>query len=490
MDLTYVYDALSFGNAKQLAEEMDKLPVEELEEDTEKTIFTSLMEESETSPLGNEAVKIIMERWRRSDIDGNLPETPVYFLMQPDIPQEAFNTMTKGLEEWNYFFFVYEFIYQDSSPKVEMALSRLDIAYGLQDKTVYESLIEELDKQFREEKSYNHVVKEHVGALLDEVNEYANRPEWIVSYYGDYIPDAEDPELAISEEYDLTKVLPDAESAANLFIKSIGELPFPFFSEKGSKAGEKIEKDVKETPEKNNIPVVRSPKRIKSPEPMCPRKITEEEEEAFETAKGGIKPAFVLAYNSATARQKVSILGDLAEEISEEVLGKDEFLFSILGPVNPIYGVPIDPDDQCFKYGGCRMFLCNEFETEDEFGHVDEDVEWFTGNCEYCHKKIAKKIYAVRRPLTWGGWKGCFCSFKCLRDIVPMNDALNNFIINKIEEQLHNIGIQDRIVYGDGEINNTELTSILKKQESEDFEGKYTKVAIEEIPKTRTGNFY
>jgi hypothetical protein len=488
MDLTFLYDALSFGNAEQLTKEMDKLPVEELDEDTEKTIFTSLMEKSETSPLGNEAVKIVMDRWKKSDIDGNLPETPVYFLMQPDIPQEAFNTMIKGLEQWNYFFFVYEFIYQDSSPEVQMALNRLDVAYGLQDKTVYESLIEELNKQFREEKTYNHVVREHIGALLDKVKDYAKRPDWIVSYYGDYIPDAEDPELAITKDYELANVLPDAESAVNLMMKALGELSFPYLVQK---AGKKIEGyDEKELPEKDNVPVILSPKKIMSSEPACPRKITEKQEEALETAKAGIKQAFLLAYNSATAREKVSILGDLADEIAEEVLAKDEFLFTILGPANPIYGVPIEPDSQCFKYGGCRMFLCNEFEAEDDFGHVDEDVEWFTGNCEYCHNKIAKKIYAVRRPLTWGGWKGCFCSFECLREIIPMNDAMNNFIVNRIEEQLNKIGIQDRIVYGEGEINNPVLKDILKEQEKKNFEGEFTKVTVEEIPKTENRNLY
>jgi len=186
-------------------------------------------------------------------------------------------------------------------------------------------------------------------------------------------------------------------------------------------------------------------------------------------------------------------LGDLVEDISEDLLRKDEKLFRIFGPANPVYGQVItDPEAESSKYGGCRMLTCVEFENEDEFGMITEDdpydfIEWFTGNCEYCHKKIAKKIYSLRRPLTFGGWKGTFCSFKCLRDVVPFNDVLNHFIINQIEQQLLEIGIQDRLASGEGEINDEELRWELEQSAEREIDGELPRVYIETLPESFPG---
>jgi len=478
--LTLVYDSLSIGLANELIVALDSLPIEKLNREKERVLFVCLMQQAATSPLGLRAVRLIMDRWHRGDIDGNLPETPVYFLMMPEIPQTVINLMVKALDNWDYFNFVYSLIHQDSSPEVQMALSRLEKAYGDQEAEIYRVLLKQIDKQRIEEESYNHVVKKFLEQKLDEVSSYTNVPEWIVSFYGEHIPNEGDPELEITEEMSLENVLPSAEEAADAVLNRVEGIPAHLLVSEEAAIKEVIEKeDLK--PEE--------PAEAKA----CPL-LTTTELEALKEAKEVVKDAFIMAYNAGTLRQKVALLGDLAGDISEEILNKDDFIFSILGPSNPIYGMPLDPESTCCKYGGCRMFTCVDFENEDDFGIIaeeepDEYIEWFSGSCEACHKKIAKKIYALRRPLTFGGWRGTFCSFKCLRSVVPMNDILNHALIDRIEEQLLDIGIQDRIVAGEGEINNEELTEELEKDAGEEVNGEYPRVMVQTIPESKTRKY-
>jgi len=282
--------------------------------------------------------------------------------------------------------------------------------------------------------------------------------------------------LEITKEMSIENILPSAEDAADAVLDRVEGIPTHLL--------------ISEEPD---IKKVIEDKDLKPEDPIegesCPL-LTTTQLEALKEAKKVLKDAFIMAYNAGTLRQKVALLGDLAGEISEEVLNKDDFIFSILGPANPIYGMPLDPESICCKYGGCRMFTCIDFENEDDYGIIAEDnpeeyIEWFSGACEACHKKIAKKIYSIRRPLTFGGWKGTFCSFKCLRSVVPLNDILNHALIDRIEEQLLDIGIQDRIVAGEGELNNEELKEELEKDVGEEVDGEFPKVIVQTIPESK-----
>nr|QBK92212.1 MAG: putative transmembrane protein [Pithovirus LCPAC304] len=462
--LSAVYHALSVGMSADLQSRLDVLPIELLSREADKKLFICLMTSAKTSPLGKKAAKIILERWKKGDIDEHLPESPVYFLMQAGIEQDIFDLMIAALDTWDYASFVYAFIHQDSSPEVEMALTRLDRAYGDQDQEVYQVLLQEIKRQHRNEDSYNHVVKAYLESKLEVVSDYAPRPKWIKSYYAT-LPDEGDPEMEVTEEMSIAGILPSAKDAADMILRTLEDMP--------------LVTDI--LPKKSR----KSKKKVSF---SCPR-ITPEQKEVLDSNKELVREAFVTAYNIGTVEQKVALLGDLAGEISKEVLATDEKLFTILGPTNPIYGMVIDPDSDCCKYGGCRMLTCIDFENEDEFGVIDEDnpeetIEWFSGFCEYCHLKIAKKIYALRRPLTFGGWKGVFCSFKCLRAVVPLNDALNHIIINQIEDQLLSIGIQDRIVSGKDEINNEELDEKYRESTQRQIDGNFTHVTIQTIPKS------
>jgi hypothetical protein len=42
---------------------------------------------------------------------------------------------------------------------------------------------------------------------------------------------------------------------------------------------------------------------------------------------------------------------------------------------------------------------------------------WFTGSCDECGRRIQSKQCAIREPREGGGWRGCFCSFECLKKV-------------------------------------------------------------------------
>lgn len=149
-------------------------------------------------------------------------------------------------------------------------------------------------------------------------------------------------------------------------------------------------------------------------------------------------------------------------------LKDDKIIFRILGPVNAVIDANLTSEAICSKYGGDRMFTCNEFEVIDvEDDSEDFNVDWFTGNCQQCNLKIDNRYWAVRRPLAEGGWKGCYCSWKCVREevIIPScNDVemcsieeeervdpnlAMQAIITRIEANMNRIGIQDRRVVGE-----------------------------------------
>lgn len=96
----------------------------------------------------------------------------------------------------------------------------------------------------------------------------------------------------------------------------------------------------------------------------------------------------------------------------------------IFGPVNcGSWGCKFSPDKKC------RMLICLCCENDD--GFENEDVDWFVGSCDFCEDEIFLKESTLRIPLEGGGWKGCFCSFQCIReayldgdtDKMPIRDA-------------------------------------------------------------------
>lgn len=154
----------------------------------------------------------------------------------------------------------------------------------------------------------------------------------------------------------------------------------------------------------------------------------------------------IISYAMAPVSEKLRMLG-------HDAIYEDEAVFREYGPVNTVYEGQGESEYECSKYGGCRMLLCNEFEAtmdgEDIDLMADYDLigerSWFTGQCQYeeCKThKIQAHHYALRLPLMYGGWKGCYCSFKCLEACT--NDSYTRTMIHIMKEQIMELGIRDR----------------------------------------------
>ena len=132
------------------------------------------------------------------------------------------------------------------------------------------------------------------------------------------------------------------------------------------------------------------------------------------------------------------------ENQSQQMLAKDQVLFRIFGPANPLVDQDLTLPGRSNKYGGCRMFLCDVFDYDDEFDYM---MDWFTGVCQQCHLRIRHRWYAVRMPGSHGGWTGCYCNWKCVREDVYEGDEpdlLTDELVSIFEANINNIGIQDR----------------------------------------------
>lgn len=153
-----------------------------------------------------------------------------------------------------------------------------------------------------------------------------------------------------------------------------------------------------------------------------------------------IRETLISLYATATVQEKI----DLLRQVHPMNDFSDEDIFRELGPCNTQY--TSNPDllpKKCSKYGGCRMFLCTEFECDEEdicSSQVKEITEWFIGKCQSCDKIIPKKHYAVREPLHHGGWKGCYCSLEC----IEKQPRVVKNLLRHLNSQLLQYGIRER----------------------------------------------
>jgi hypothetical protein len=571
-------NAIAVGDTSLVKRILDKIPVERLDEaDSDKLLINAIQAALLVGPAPQETIRLVLQRWMESDVTGHLVSTPVYLTMLPtptwfqdfrnsmeqQLGLEPFDVIIQALKDslagWNYFFFVQELIHQDSSPLVEMALNRLDRVYGLQDKEVYLALQNELDRQRSQEGTYNHVVRQRVDQLLEEVGDWAPIPDYMGNFYGT----EEDPfllpregEIDLEETSHLLEKFPSAEEAANVILEDIqkgfkeAQLALPtrqaFISTYNSSSLEEKLRLLQINPDrlKKELEALEIASLLETDpdtlleleaadfiEALHLHPTTLEFRDAGLVAKLGVEEVdafkrFLVRERTGQERSDLlgrsmkdlqSLLGvDLtvgatdfmnflgleAEVLSLPNLAKaqkfgldadvlrelenDRIVFNFLGPANPIFG-PLDPDSTCCRYGGCRMFTCIDLENEDEFGVIDydnpeESIEWFTGSCEYCHRKIAKPIYAVRRPFPFGGWKGCFCSFKCLRAVVPLQDVITHFIINLVENEMNEFKIQDRNF--EDEPTTTQAQALARLDAQEQAYGTTVEIESQSLPQT------
>jgi hypothetical protein len=151
--------------------------------------------------------------------------------------------------------------------------------------------------------------------------------------------------------------------------------------------------------------------------------------------------------------EKLAIFKSTLERITYidmEKRDQNSVLFRLYGPaiLSPF------PSVEEMRYGGQRMFISTLYPNIGDDGVV-ESGEWFTGSCDFyqCGGRIRRRWHAVRIPVIAGGWMGCYCSVKCVRltlaipqhyEGVPETDIATRILVDIMEAQLLEIGIQDR----------------------------------------------
>lgn len=182
------------------------------------------------------------------------------------------------------------------------------------------------------------------------------------------------------------------------------------------------------------------------------------DEQAIKLLIDGIRSQNITIDNMDDAIDKLHLLwGSLSQEDKQKLLEpylekeqllnlqNDIMIFRILGPANTIMFPSLDD----LQNGGYRMFLNGIFDYDEETGELND---WFVGSCQQCNLKIRVKWHAVRMPRPGGGWVGCFCSMKCVREEINRYEQfygepeiMTRLITDKVEGYLLKYRIQDRI---------------------------------------------
>jgi hypothetical protein len=112
------------------------------------------------------------------------------------------------------------------------------------------------------------------------------------------------------------------------------------------------------------------------------------------------------------------------------------------------------PEKNCLtagqKLGPCRMLSCNcciDLDEEEDYDpySAPDPTNWFVKQCENCEREIANVSYAVRFPVTGGGWIGCYCSFKCMLKNPPRPIYHETeMTLERVQEIILHRGIMDR----------------------------------------------
>lgn len=100
--------------------------------------------------------------------------------------------------------------------------------------------------------------------------------------------------------------------------------------------------------------------------------------------------------------------------------------------------------------GPCRMLVCTcryVNDTDDVVINTSDhsDIDWFAGKCDSCDKYIRDRSHSLRFPHLNGGWKGCYCSVKCLNDLPPYQLSTDdNTRMKDVMQRIKEVGIMDR----------------------------------------------
>ena len=187
-------------------------------------------------------------------------------------------------------------------------------------------------------------------------------------------------------------------------------------------------------------------------------------------------PQVVERFKLMDDEQKRELLEDAFEQHRINILFKSRLYNRLLGPANPQSSATFfDKSHRCYKYGGCRMLICACSEASEDLEQQESmEIDWFTGNCDRCLRKITSRSHAIREPLETGGWRGCYCSSArdnegkiiegyCLKAMIHETDPEVNEIKDTFVDQYISVLKKDKIYNRIGR--NDVITSYLTQSE-------------------------
>lgn len=136
-------------------------------------------------------------------------------------------------------------------------------------------------------------------------------------------------------------------------------------------------------------------------------------------------------------------------EYPEDLLEDEIEDFRRFGPCNPVHNPINSQYDVVQQYMLTSFYNDNVDETgteiyPDENISADqiEDLNWFTGMCDRCSRGIERLHHAVRRPVLYGGWTGCYCSWNCVRN--STDNVMSQVMADIFSAQLDEYGLYER----------------------------------------------
>lgn len=377
-------------NPEKLTNALVALPIEKLAR--AESLMSSLLKVASgyNRPI---MTKIILEAFKRTFTETDRTSLLTKLFTMPQINIQTLAFVVRAHNDYTFMICMDELIHWDSGPETEMATIKADKIFGKQSHYIYES-VAKISKEYGNTK-----VEEFALRAGEKVAPYADIPEWVGSYIqltrdGEQIPPTdENLDRYAEERWDQQPVfqLPDNEKAVELLTAGLVE--------------QGVELD----------------------------------------QMSEIRDYLMEKLTNSTRIEKLALISPILENQAKSVLAGEKELFQIYGPANPLVDQDLTLSGPSYKYGGCRMFLTDIFDYDEEFDQVQP---WFTGACDMCHLRIRKYCHAIRRPRVLGGWYGCYCSFKCLRDsLIPEEPLLlDNAMINEFEDEFKTLGIQERYI--------------------------------------------
>jgi len=356
-----------------------------------------------------EMVDLLLDVWGESNATEEKISTFSMLFLQPQIPVDVLTRVVRLKKDTAYDFVVSELMLYDDNPILTNAADRLDQVFG--GRTFEQAQV--LHNLAREEKCSR--LERYYAGVMAEGAPFAAVPTWVLSVpaadlktHDQLVSNLPSIDLDPSERLIYHQ---DTERIAEALVRSMREQGFEV---------EEVEAATDLVRQQLNVAT-------------------------------NLDRKHFLEYFNLTRKRL-----DAGQNDTE--------LFRVLGPVNLITGDRLEGDDVCCRWGGCRMLTCNSFERNDTRAglsfhadgpdldpgdEVDFDADWFMlRSCHECTRRIRSRAHALRIPLPYGGWLGCYCSRECVRSAMGAMDILNRVTettLRTVIEQMETVGILDRV---------------------------------------------